>query len=227
MKLIKLNVLVILFAVFGLGWMVSCTGMDDYLKYTGGKELVYPGKVDSVIFHSGRERVVFTGLLISDPHIRKVSIFWNNKKDSIIMDIQRKAGIDSLKAVIPLPEGTYNFQVYSYDKEGHSSIVTNAGGKSYGASYEKGLYNRPVKSVVQNPDHAVINWYNGDPTCFVRVDYMDVNDVTHTAFVSANEEKIMLPYCKPLSDIMLQTMYLPDEFAVDTFKLAPQYYRAK
>ena len=159
----------IFFAIISVFLISTCSDMDDYLKFTGGKELVYPGKVDSVLFHSGRERVVFTGLLISDPNIKKVSVFWNNRQDSVILQIQRSAGIDSLEVSIPLPEGAYNFQVYSHDGEGRSSIVTNARGNAYGANYEKGLYDRPVKSAIQNPNYVVINWYNGDPTCFVKV----------------------------------------------------------
>ena len=224
MKKIKLYSLVILFAVLSGLCFVSCTGMDDYLKYTDNKELVYPGKVDSIIFHSGRERIVFTGLLISDPNIRRVSVFWNNKTDSTILDIQRTAGVDSLKAIIPLPEGSYNFQVYSHDNEGRSSIVTNAKGNSYGANYEKSLYDRPVKSVIQNPNYVVIDWYNGDPTSFVRVDYIDINNVAHTTFTPASKDTTMLPYCKPMSDIKLQTFYIPDVFAVDTFKVANPWY---
>jgi hypothetical protein len=207
-----------------IGMLSGCTGMDDYLKYTGGKELVYPGKVDSVIFHSGRERIVFTGLLISDPNIRKVSIYWNNRTDSVILDVQRSTGIDSLTAEIPLPEGAYNFQVYSHDVEGRTSIVTNAAGNSYGANYEKGLYDRPVKSVIQNPNYVEISWYNGDPTCFVRVDYIDINNVKHTTFVSSEKDTTLLPYCKPLTDIKLQTFYLPDAYAIDTFKVANPWY---
>jgi hypothetical protein len=224
MKQIQFIFLTLAVCISGLWLLPGCTGMDDYLKYTGGKELVYPGKVDSVIFHSGRERVVFTGLLISDPNIRKVSIFWNNRTDYLILDVQRSTGIDSLTANIPLPEGAYNFQVYSHDAEGRSSIVSNASGHSYGANYEKGLYDRPVKSVIQNPGYVVINWYNGDPTCFVKVDYVDINDVEHTTFTPATKDTTMLPYCKQMSEIRLQTFYLPDEYAVDTFMVANPWY---
>ncbi|RYY37908.1 MAG: hypothetical protein EOP46_00965, partial [Sphingobacteriaceae bacterium] len=41
----------------------ACKKMDDYLKYTGGKEILYTGKVDSVRILSGKNRVVITGLL--------------------------------------------------------------------------------------------------------------------------------------------------------------------
>jgi hypothetical protein len=224
MKQIRFIFLTPLISLAALCLISACSGMDEYLKYTGGKEIVYPGKADSVIFHSGRERVVFTGLLISDPNIRKVSIFWNNRNDSIIIDVQRSTGIDSLRANLPLPEGAYNFQVYSHDAQGRSSIVINARGNSYGEIYEKSLYDRPVKSVIQNPNYAVINWYNGDPTCFVRVDYTDVNDTRHTIFVPSSKDTTNLPYYKPMSEIRLQTCYLPDEHAVDTFKVANPYY---
>ncbi|GHT02596.1 hypothetical protein FACS189440_05740 [Bacteroidia bacterium] len=197
--------------------------MDDYLKYTGGKELVYPGKVDSIVFHSGRERVLFTGLLISDPNIKKVGVYWNNKTDSVIIPVQRTAGIDSLEVNIPLPEGAYNFQVYSYDGEGHSSIVSNVRGNSYGATYENSLYDRPVKNAIQSPNYATINWYNGDPTCFVKVIYTDNNDKQHSVFVPASKDTTRLDYCKPMTDIVLQTYYLPDETAVDTFKVAQSW----
>ncbi|MDR1115674.1 MAG: DUF5013 domain-containing protein [Tannerella sp.] len=224
MKQIQFIFFALVTCIAGMWLLSGCTGMDDYLKYTDGKEVVYPGKVDFVIFRSGRERVVFTGYLVSDPNIRKVSIFWNNRTDSLILDVQRSTGVDALTANIPLPEGTYNFQVYSHDAEGRSSIVTNVSGKSYGASYEKGLYDRPVKSVIQNPNYVLINWYNGDPTCFVRVDYVDTDDVARTTFAPATRDTTILPYCKPLSEIKLQTFYLPDATAIDTFKVANPWY---
>jgi hypothetical protein len=224
MKKIQFIVFAFVTCMAGMWLLSGCTDMDDYLKYTGGKEVVYPGKVDFVIFRSGRERVVFTGYLVSDPNIRKVSIFWNNRTDSLILDVQRSAGIDSLEANIPLPEGTYNFQVYSHDAEGRSSIVTNVSGKSYGAGYEKGLYDRPVKSVIQNPNNVVINWYNGDPTCFVRVDYVGTDNMPHTTFAPSTRDTTILPYCKPLTEIKLQTFYLPDETAIDTFMVANPWY---
>jgi hypothetical protein len=200
--------------------------MDDYLKYTGVKETVYTGKVDSMIFRSGRDRIIFTGLLISDPNINKVSIYWDNKTDSVIIPVQRSSGIDSLWQEIPLNEGSYNFQVYTADSKGNSSIVTNMAGRSYGAGYESGLYPRPVKSIVQYPDYALIEWYNADPTSFVRVDYANTNDDMLTVIVPPEKDTTMLLSNKPLSRIKLQTLFMPDQYAVDTFSVAAQYIGA-
>lgn len=227
----------ILFAlsIAGALTITSCSKMDEYLKYTGGKEIIYTGKVDSMIFRSGRERIVFTGLLISDPNINKVSIYWANKTDSLILPIERSGGVDSLWVEIPLPEGAYNFQVFTSDVLGNSSVVTDLTGNSYGARYQRGLYDRPTKSAIQYPAYqvddpsvppfpaTVIEWYNADPTSFVLVTFTDDNDVEHTRIVPDTRDTTILAHMKPLSMVRVQTMFRPDEFAVDTFAVDPYY----
>ena len=61
----------LLLALLGV---TSCTKMDDYLKYTDGKEILYTGIPDLIEMYSGYNRVVFRGLLASDPKIAKIKI---------------------------------------------------------------------------------------------------------------------------------------------------------
>lgn len=226
MKQIKSNVILILIAVFG-GWgSYSCTGMDDYLKYTDGKEIIYTGKVDSLHFRSGRERIVFSGLLISDPNIAKVSVFWNSRKDSLIIPIQKSTGIDTLMQEIKLKEGAYNFEVYTFSKENRPSVPTYVTGKSYGDRYESGLYERPIKNVTHMrgdgfyPDgYVLVEWYNADPTSFVLIDYRDMNHLQRRRVISAASDTSILDGCNPLTEIKMQTCYLPDAYAIDTFRV--------
>ena len=58
--------------------ITSCTKMDEYLKYTDGKEILYTGIPDSIAMYSGYNRVVFRGVLASDPKIAKIKIYWNS-----------------------------------------------------------------------------------------------------------------------------------------------------
>jgi hypothetical protein len=116
--------------------VAACTDMDDYLKYTGGKELIYTGRVDSVHARAGNNRVVITGLLIADPKIVKLKIYWNIRQDSLTMDIERSPGVDSLSIPIPLPEGRYNFELITYDAVGNSSVTVFAVGSSNGTNYQ-------------------------------------------------------------------------------------------
>jgi hypothetical protein len=193
--------------------------MDDYLKYTNGKEILYTGKVDSVKIHSGDTRVVFTGLLISDPKITKVKIYWNSRADSLITDISRSAGIDTLKIPIPLPEGTYNFEIFTFDGEGNSSIAVNTSGISYGDEYKQSLYNRVIKKVEKVGDNVIIVWYNGEETSpFTQIDYADMLDNEHVIRVATTEDTTVLENFKSMTRFKMQTYFLPDEFAVDTFK---------
>lgn len=208
----------LLLAISFLG-IISCSKMDDYRDYTGGKEILYTGKVDSVLIHSGEERVVFTGLLISDPKISKVKIFWNTRADSIVMDINRSANVDTLNFPIPLPEGTYNFEVFTLDDEGNSSVVVNASGISYGDVYKQSLYNRLIKNVVKMGKDVIIDWYNGAETSpFVQVNYIDTDDNEHVVRIPTEEDHTVLANFKSMSQFTMQTYFLPDETAIDTFK---------
>lgn len=198
--------------------LTSCSDMDDYLKYMDGVP-TYTGIVDSVNFHSGDERVVFTGLLTSDPKIRKVKIFWNNRKDSLILNINRTSGVDTLFQPIPLKEGRYNFEVISFDDKGIPSITVTKTGISYGTEYKKGLYNRPIKNLEKEGNDAVIEWYNGDELSpFVKIDYEDTDGQLRTVKALTSDESTILENYKSMSLIKLQAYYLPDETAIDTFK---------
>lgn len=198
--------------------MVACTGMDDYLKYTDGKAKLYTGRVDSVKFSSGDERVVFYGLLTSDPKITKVTIFWNNRADSLVINVNRTTGVDTLNVSIPLPEGRYNFEVFSYDANGNPSIPVNVSSTSYGNDYKESLYNRAVKKVEKIDDNVIIDWYNGDESSpYTQIDYTDLDDIYRVLKVSITEKQTILEKFKSMSKFGMQTYFLPDEMAVDTF----------
>ena len=64
MKLIVKYISAIGVLLLLLGNFSSCTKMDDYLKYTDGKEILYIGKPEAMQMRSGRERVQFYGILI-------------------------------------------------------------------------------------------------------------------------------------------------------------------
>lgn len=199
--------------------MESCSDMDDYLKFTDGGSKQYTGIVDSVKFLSGYERVVFSGLLTSDPKIDKVKVFWNMRKDSLVLDVERTTGVDTIYESIPLPEGRYSFEVVSYDKKGISSITVSKQGVSYGSIYQRDLYNRAIKSFEKEGDDAIIEWYNGDENSpFTEIRYIDNKDKECIVRVPIKEEMTILSNYKGASIAQFQTYFLPDTSAVDTFK---------
>ncbi len=209
---------------------ISCTPMDDYLKYTDGKEIIYTGQVDSLHFRSGKGRVVFSGLLISDPNVDKVVAYWNSRKDSVVIDdIINKRGEASVFPIdisITLPEGSYNFEVITFDTKGNHSVIRDERGISYGEKYERGLYNRPIQNVKQEEGYVEISWYNADPTSFIALEFEDENNVRHQRIITADMDTAMLRNCKEASPIIVQTCFLPNEYAIDTFKLEKKIINA-
>jgi hypothetical protein len=129
--------------------VLSCSKMDDtYRDFIKDGEIVYPAKVESVQTFTGNKRMDLSMLLTSDPNITKVKVFWNNGKDSAEKSVQRTSGVDTVRfALHNIEEGTYTFNIYTYDQAGHRSVKTDIIGNVYGDRYTGALYNRSLKSV--------------------------------------------------------------------------------
>lgn len=206
--------------------ITSCTKMDEYLKYTDGKEILYTGIPDSLFMFSGYNRVVFRGILASDPKIAKIKIYWNLNQDSLEQDIHRTGDSNELIIPIPLPEGTYNFEMYTYDKDGlHPSVPFNLTGTSYGDSYKEALVNRLVKKVEKIADDVTIDWSPAEPTAlFTMVQYTDLAGAAKEVKVANSDEQLVLEDYKSMTKFDVQTYFLPDEMSIDTFKTAMVSY---
>jgi|GEM_PF-3961542 len=210
----------------------SCTSMDDYLKYTDGKEIIYTGQVDYAVFRSGEGRVVFTGYLISDPNIDKVVASWpiGAGRDSIVIDdiVNKREGASfyAIEHSIPLAEGNYEFRVTTFDTKGNTSVVRTMTGSSFGENYKKGLYDRPVQNVKQEDGYVEVSWYGADETTFVELEFEDELGLKHQRIITANMDTAMLWNCKEISPISIRTCFLPNYSAIDTFKLEKRIINA-
>lgn len=200
--------------------ITSCTKMDEYLKYTDGKEILYTGIPDSIFMYSGYNRVVFRGVLASDPKIAKIKIYWNLRQDSLEQDIERVEGNNVLVIPIPLDEGTYNFEMYTYDKDGlHPSVPFNLTGTSYGDSYKDALVNRLVRKVEKIEDDVIIDWSPAEPTAlYTMVHYTDNAGAPKDIKVENSDEQTVLENFRSMTKFDVQTYFLPDEVSIDTFK---------
>ncbi|RFS21430.1 hypothetical protein DVR12_16160 [Chitinophaga silvatica] len=144
------------------GFIVSCTKTrgDAYRKYLEGGEITYPGRVDTVIAHSGLNRIMLSVVLGNDPLVTRLRVFWNNNSDSLEFPVKRTSGSDTIEVLIPeLSEGDYNFIFYTYDKSDNRSVIVNATGTAIGQNYISTLTNRTLQSVTQSKDgKIVLNW---------------------------------------------------------------------
>jgi hypothetical protein len=162
-----------------------------------------------------------------DPKIVSYKIFWNNKQDSMMLPADSHHPKDTAGVIIPnLSEGTYNFNIYSIDAEGRSSICVNINGvRVYGSKYMSGLFNRPYNA--DNP--YLLDLLNGNVriqfntadsiNTGTQVHYTDNNDQLKTVDLSGDSSGITLTDFKFGTTVTYQSGYIPQRNALDTFTL--------
>jgi hypothetical protein len=213
----------LIYIISGLLVLAACRKQDDYKRFIKNGEILYTGKADSLKVHPGRNRVQLSWLLIADPKVSRSKIYWNNRKDSVVIDIKRTSGVDTIRYFIDkLEERAYGFEVFNFDKDGNTSVRTEANGFVYGSLYEDALLSRAFNSVEMKNGSAVIPWVNIDTTGGIigmQIQYTSGDNVAHDTIIHAEPEQQVttLPNYLSGSNFRHRTLYLPDRLAVDTF----------
>jgi hypothetical protein len=209
-----------LILLLSLFW--GCDSMDaTYKEFIRDGEIIYVGTADSVKIFPGRNRLKLS-FLISDPTVTEVMILWNNKTDSLVIPVQRVHQADTvITELTGLNEGSYSFDIITFDDENHSSVEVNAVGSVYGENYANSLLDTPVKGAYVNEDDETcvdINWGAADETAFgSEVIYTDSSNGVHKLFIPSGESLTVLTDYLQGSSFQYRTLYLPEEMAIDTF----------
>lgn len=222
MKNIYLKIVSLLIVFASVGFY-SCSDGEDYLKYTEGGEISYTGKIDSLKIYPGRNRVKVEGLIISDPKVTEVRIYWNVKNDSIVVPVNRTAGVDTISVEIDnLPENVYNFEIRTFDKNNNKSIGVFESAEVYGDRYQNSLFNRPVLSndLIKAKDSLSIKYASMDLTTGVigtEIYYTSTDEKDKMIFVPIDNEYGVIEDYKYASTYKYRTVFLPEKTAIDTF----------
>ncbi|WP_158563327.1 DUF4998 domain-containing protein [Chitinophaga silvatica] len=203
--------------------VLACRKQDDYKKYLGNGEIRYTGKADSLQVHPGRNRVQLTWLLFADPKINRAIVYWDNRKDSMIVNIKRGEGIDTIRCFVNnLEERNYTFEVYNFDVDNNISVRTEASGFVFGSLYEDALLSRAITGSDFKGADAEISLADIDTTggiVAMQIKYTTTDNNLHDTVIKSigKDQKIILPDYLPLTPYQCRTLYLPDTLAVDTF----------
>ena len=211
------------------GFILSCSKMDStYRDFIKDGEIIYPGKPESLQTFPGNNRVEVSMLLTSDPKITSVKVFWNNGVDSAVKAVQRTSGVDTVRFLLTsIPEGTYTFDIYTYDKDGHRSVKSDIIGNVFGERYVSSLYNRTLSSTSYiGGSKARLIWVEAaEQMIGQEIQYTDSLGVLQTLV----EPRSLKPDGTPAKDTTIlaafekggsfnfRTLFKPDPASLDTF----------
>lgn len=216
---------VILMVVLAGLW--SCSSMDDgYKDFIKDGEISYTGKIDSLHIYGGKNRVNVKGLIISDPKVTEVRVFWNSRKDSVVVPITRTSGVDVLDVIISdLDENIYNFEVRTYDNLGNKSIPVFKIGNTYGQRYEATLLadimNRNISTgisngAILNGTLETLNDYTKKASYSILT-YTATDNTAKQLIIQSNQSNFTITDYKSGTDIRYKTAYQPEVGAIDVF----------
>ncbi|MDW7691333.1 DUF4998 domain-containing protein [Flammeovirgaceae bacterium SG7u.111] len=207
----------------------SCSDWDTFKKFTEGGEIIYPGKMQSVIIYPGKERVQFNGILNPDPNIVSYKIRWNDNKDSITFDIDKPSGQLPVENIFSVDEGVKSFEVYTFDAKGNVSIPVNAVGVSYGDAYRRKLNNRLISDLTFEDSGTTINWSQMDLSTgpqYTVVEY-EVGGEAKTLETPISESSTFLEGVTSTTTIKYKTVFKPESTSIDTFSTTFEDYLVK
>lgn len=201
-------------------FMLACTKQDDFKKFTEDGEIVYPARIDSIIVQPGNKRLQLRLVLASDPSVSKAKVYWGNRQDSLVLNVNHTTGNDTLNVLISdLTEGVYNFEIYTYDAKGNVSVVRNATGAVYGDDYASTLSNRVVKSLVKAPNGSVVITWNaplpGEKT--IELKYRDFNGIDKIVNLPSGQLVTEISDYQDETTLSYRTIFAPDSNAYDTY----------
>ena len=200
--------------------IASCGEMDEhYRKFLEGGEKIYPARADSAKVHPGRHRLQLTWLVLADPKVKRANVYWNNRKDSIAVEINKTSSVDTVKVMLnDLDESSYVFEIITYDDKGHASMVTEVVGSVYGDDYENSLLIRPILEATAWKNRGTARF---GPTSREAIgtqfEYEDEYGVPQSLFVPVEELRARMPSFKEGSTMRHRTVFKPSKLAIDSF----------
>lgn len=206
--------------LMSLSGLYSCKEMDaTYEEYIQDGEIVYVARVDSLQAYPGDHRVLLTWRLGTDPKVSKVQIYWNNREMMKELPISENiAGQRQEIMLEDLEEGSYFFEVITYDEAGHSSVTATVNTSVFGEDYMASLLTRRIKQAQAVGGNVYIDWYGAHPDA-IMTEIVYTNTDREQAIVRSRADvaSSVLPGYDSNSEIRYRTLFMPDSTAVDTF----------
>lgn len=225
-----MNILYRTFATLLVVLLTSCADMDGYRDFIQDGEITYTGMAIDLDAYPGNGRALIKYGLASNPNINKTIVYWGGKQDSVVIEFDRAAmETDTMYYIIDnLPESSYGFEVYNFDKLGFKSVPANVTCRVYGERYRSTLYDRSLlnaTSINQLGDIKII-WGDSIMTSVgMELKYTNRSDEVVELFLANDQSEIVLTDCQAEKPLLYRSLYVPEETCIDTFYTDYQSYR--
>ena len=193
--------------------------MDDtYRHFLEGGKIKYAGKADSVEVIPGYNRLALTWHKSSDPSVSRAKIYWNNRNDSMEVNIDRTQDL----ITVPLenmPEGNYSFEIATFDDEGNRSVVVETTGRSFGTVYQSTLLTRIVESTNWLAENVLsVRFAPVTDSTLVNTEfiYEAEPDITGTMIITPDMDSVVIENF-PRGQLKYRSTFMPHPRALDTF----------
>ncbi|NGM60837.1 DUF5017 domain-containing protein [Sphingobacterium sp. SGG-5] len=199
----------------------SCKKLDDnYKQFIGDGEITYVGKADSLHLRGGDRRAELSWLLMSDPSVSSYKVYWNNRQDSLLGNLVKTEDVDTVRLIIDdLTEETHEFEVFLYDKDGNTSVLSSVVGKVYGPLYNRTLLNRLVREATSlRGDQLELSLAAAEETLlYSEVKYLNIHNELITHPIARGVETDILYDFPNGGSFEMRSAFKPDSLALDTF----------
>lgn len=184
-----------------LACIISCDDMNEIQKeFADREEQVYLGKVDTIRSVPGFGKVKLTWYLGSDPKIEQTIIYWNERQDSIVKNVNRTSSNLMRDSIIieNLPEGSTLFEFRNVNSRGESSLFTSATATVWGKTFAEGLRVRRITKKVFNYEQSeYLLTLSASPTTdsvvYSQIIYTDNKGAEKSIRIEKESNEVMLP----------------------------------
>ncbi|WP_431294389.1 DUF4998 domain-containing protein [Pedobacter sp. P26] len=191
---------------------------DNYLK---GKEITYTGLVSNFRAYPGDKRVQLRWSPSADRSVVKYVVYYNNKRDSLLLQAKGESTKDSIKVIIPnLEEQIQDFSLFTVDAAGNKSVgQTLTAVTVYGPLYVSSLRNRRYTTSSINATNLTLNFAANTDTINVTTKLTYNNNAGNAVdlFLHRDSLKILLPNWKMGEKVLVRSAFVPVKSAVDNF----------
>lgn len=199
----------------------ACSDITDMQReWLDRGETPYVGKLDSLKFRGGLNRVQMEGLLTYSRSATNGVITWNDQTVEFQMDDIMQG--DTARLLIDnLTEGTYRFFVQTFDKDGNKSLKEECYGYVYGDEYKMSQSPKFISEMKPDPDKMLLIWNISDDAVKVLLSYENrAGQMISLALPGTVKETAIVDW-KQGGKIETLTYTLPEKNAIDTFVLDP------